>query len=158
MRGKTVIIIAGNIASGKTALAKELQKQLKRFVILSMDAERFAASAEGLAREQQAEHALLEKLLQHDRIIYETTAFGKIYKVAEKLFIKEKAKLVRLKLSCHPDECLRRYQERSQHPPMPFKFDIEDSLWRIHMHLRNVPGISLDSQYHSPETLATQIL
>lgn len=155
---KQVIIIAGNIASGKTALAKELLKRLKNFTLLSMDAERWAASGEGLAREQQAEFALLEKLLQQNRILYETTAFGKTFKVIEQLLSKEKATVVRLKLHCHPDECLRRYQERSIHPPMPFKFEIEDSLWKIHANLQRLPGISLDSQAYSPTALADQIL
>ena len=155
---KRVIIIAGNIASGKTALANEMQKRLKNFTLLSMDAERWAACGEGLVREHQAEYALIDKLLQHNRVIYETTAFGKPFKVMEKLLTKEKATLVCIKLDCHPDECLRRYQERSIHPPMPFKFDVEDSLWKIHANLRTLPGISLDSQHHSPQALVDQIL
>lgn len=158
MRGRKVIIIAGNIAAGKTALAQELIRHLNGFVLLSMDAERFATCGEGLVREQQAEHAFLEKLQQQDRLIYETTAFGKMYQVVEKLLIKEKVKPIRLKLSCHPDECLRRYRERRIHPPMPFRFDIEASLWKIHTKLQQVPGIELDSQHYSPETLAAQIL
>ncbi|MGB0521419.1 MAG: AAA family ATPase [Flammeovirgaceae bacterium] len=158
MKSKLVIIIAGNIASGKSSLAKVLAQKLAGFTILSMDAERWASSGEGLAREQAAGHALLQKLLQHERIIYETTAFGKNYQVAMRLLAKEKAKLVQLKLHCHPDECLRRYRERGYHPPMPFQFEIEDSLWKIHANLQRVPGITLDSQQHSPEALATQIL
>lgn len=158
MTKKIVILVLGNMAAGKTAFACALAQQLTGFQVLCLDDYREAAGGIGMAREHLAVQNFLADAETVEKIIYETTAFGKTYAIAKRLFSKANAKVITFKLNCSPETCHSRFQVRNKHPPFPYTFNLWDSLWRIHANLKTLKGHELDSESFSTQELIAQVL
>lgn len=158
MGKKIVILVVGNMAAGKSAFARALSEKLAGFQLLCLDDYREAAEGIGMVREHSAVQNFLADAEKLEKIIYETTAFGKTYAIAKRLFSKANAKVITFKLNCSPETCHSRFQLRNKHPPFPYKFNLWDSLWRIHANLKRLDGHELDSEYYSAKELVEQVI
>jgi predicted ABC-type ATPase len=80
---KKAIIITGNVASGKTTLAKEWVKGNPEYEHLCMDdirmriAERNGFPAFSYQMENEAKEVIADLLQLHQHVVFETTGFGK---------------------------------------------------------------------------------
>lgn len=148
----------GNIGSGKSSFIKSLQAHFSAYTPLCLDEYRKAAEGQGMQREHAAINQFLVDLKSHDRLIYETTAYGKTYQLARRLLSKANVKVIPLKLVCSPEVCHKRFLARTEQVPFPYKFNIWDSLWRIHTNLKSVVGHELDSEHFTSQELIEQVL
>lgn len=148
------IIIIGNIASGKSTLAKLLSQSLSMNIVC-VDDKRNQLFQQGLTssikREREAEKLVLEALSNID-CIYESTGVTQLFKRAYNIISKQKECFVVVKLKCSQEQCFLRYNKRKYdgyfQAPFPFKKgrNIKESIRYIHWELKNIDfDIELES-------------
>jgi adenylate kinase family enzyme len=140
------LLIYGNIASGKSTIARSLADQLNgyRYVCLDDTRKELWIEQPDLGAGQRdliAQDRCLEKL--HGRVVFENTAVTRFFKRAkEKLRDQE---LVYIYLYCPVATCLRRYNARLaggkiQAPFAWGKYSIEQSMYYFDARQKSIPA------------------
>jgi adenylate kinase family enzyme len=125
------LIIIGNIASGKTTLAKKLAEHYK-IPILSIDdfREKYNISGDAFG-ENHAWDLFIHFIMQTDKCIVDTTGTSKHY--FKMMTIVNGPKII-IKIDSNQAQCLKNYEKRKRSgykmPPIPWKMDIKNSLHR----------------------------
>ena len=127
-----MIVITGNIASGKTTLARGLQKLLKGYRLLSIDVYRKRYSDGSDAGEDRAWDKLMHRVSQGDDCILEMTGVGQYYELC---LLRYPGQRIVLKIDASPAQCLRaadlRHLSGYRLPPLPYRMDRSKSIKRI---------------------------
>lgn len=115
---KSCYVIYGNIASGKTTFSKSINELLPNFNFVCIDEIRvnlFKKYPEmnSISRERKAEEECLNKILNSEFLIFETSAASLFYKrLAPR--IKAHFKTYFIYINCPNDECLQRFHYRKK--------------------------------------------
>lgn len=125
------IFIIGNIGSGKTTLSQKIAKKTG-FTLFSIDDFRRKFNlTQDVFGENQAWSVFSIAVLQAENCIVDCTGTSKSYlALITQCFSR---KLV-IKMPASPDQCLKNIDKRNQsgyhNPPMPYDFDLKQSLYR----------------------------
>ena len=161
-----MIAIVGDICAGKTSVAKLLEARLSGFVRLAIDDFRKRYNPEGnIVGEMFAIEKLNEAVLQHEKIILDSTGTSKYYPVLVWDFQTAGGITHVAKLTCSISTALVRQEQRSKNPdysPAPFayahKFSIQESIKWVHKKLDSVKAdASYNTEELTPEQIATAI-
>lgn len=161
---KFAFIIYGNIASGKTSVAKLLAQSLPQLKHLCADDIRIEASLSGkILSENEVYSLMVEQISQHTQIIFESTGGGNFFKHYLRQFTATGFKVVRVYLKCSPLVCYNRYQNRidtsSAMVPMAHPTNIKTSIEHIN---NKISGLSYDllfsTEKDTPEFIAKQLV
>jgi|GEM_PF-2475799 len=169
---KEIIVVYGNMGSGKSTFAKALNKQLPDFKYVCLDDHRRDNFADVLDEdhssfefEKKVKKEMEDQLGRYSRIIYETTGGTDFFRKMYYEFVKQQYEVTLVKTACPLDECLRRHEKRERRGHFhvvpkykkalsPYeairKFD-EKSAW-----IR--PDVVLDSVKYSAEELVSQFM
>ena len=114
---KHVIIIYGNIAAGKSTVAKALSKHLKDYRICNLDEYRIYVEDHLrfnnlIDRDHKAEYLCRKAMIESDKIIYETTAVTKYFELMKRELKARGYKLSYVYLNISIEESLDRYFKR----------------------------------------------
>lgn len=158
MKAKRVVIIAGNMGSGKSTLSQLLQERTG-WKWLAMDNFRSSSNAKGFHGEQIAIDNFLQAILENERSIIETTAFGKTYPIFMALLRKHQVNFDMVKLICTPDQCHRRLMKRNSLPTFPKRYRLWDSLWMMDENLKKIQcQYAISSEKYNAQAMATIII
>lgn len=118
------IFIIGNIASGKSFLAKQIAKKTG-YTILSIDNFRIKFNNFATTKGEKLAWDMLKKtVLASPDCIVESTGCSRHY---DALLTMCPGAFV-IKVETDIQECLKAYEQRDEKIPMPYKLDIMDSL------------------------------
>ena len=156
-RDNTVIIVFGNLASGKTTVCKALLKHLHDFSFISADNVRmkfendFNFKNESLARTIYESELMISK-----NVIWETTLSGKFSRnIASKL--SQTHNVVKCKIDADPATCLKRFLARPI-PTSTVRKDIKENIYSIDEVLQTAKAdIYIDSTKFHPSVIALMI-
>jgi adenylate kinase family enzyme len=157
MKAKKLLIIAGNMGSGKTTLSKLLEKATG-WKYLSIDYYRDRYNVQDFVMNNEANLAFIDDLQTHEFIIYETTSWSRNYRLVRKLINLHKIKSLTIKLNCPMEVCNQRINRRAQINPLFKNTRTWDSLAEMEESLKTVEGQELDSENHTAEELSCFIL
>lgn len=150
-----IIILAGNIASGKTTVARYIQSYAPQFHLVGIDEYR----AEGRS-EEQARLMLLQAFGQHEHIIYETTTANKTHDAIMGHLHATRKLVVRVRLGASLETCISRIEDRGEKAYFEWgHLEVGNSMTWIADHLR---GFHADQYYDTeqkhPVEIALEIL
>jgi predicted ABC-type ATPase len=169
---KQVIVIFGNIASGKSTVSQLLAKALPTHKLINLDAFRVevfrAKQGNGpIHADQIAQDLCLNEMKRTSRpIIYETTAVTRFSDRAFAYLRSRGYQLVFVHLRCSPETCLSRYQARKLegHVQAPFayggkKSDIWQSIGYFHDEQARIrPNVHFDTETLPSDQIAQAII
>ena len=148
---KFAFIIYGNIASGKSSVAKLLAQSLPQFKHLCADDIRIKASLSGkILSENELYSLMVEQISQHTQVIFESTGAGNFFKHYLRQFKATGFKIVRVYLKCSPLVCYKRYQNRintsAAMVPMAYPTNIKTSIEDIN---NKISGLTCDIVFNT---------
>jgi shikimate kinase len=155
------IIIIGNIASGKTTLARLISAELPDYQYICLDDIRvnmmeLAPDMNSIVRERISEDIVLKKINESRYIIYESTGASQFYNRAM-LRIREKFEVFTVKLEANMDTCYGRFEDRKKNgqfqvpPGLGSRMDIKSQIHRLQGIIRDMPcDFFASSEYRSP--------
>ena len=134
-----LIVITGNIASGKSTLAKKL-KSSTGYQLLSIDQYRKRHNRSNChIGESQAWHHLIKHIKKGGNLILEMTGTGKHY---EKCLLHYDGPQIVIKMKTSADQCKinhdRRLKKGYKLPPMPFERPINEQIDTVEILLQMV--------------------
>lgn len=167
---KEVIIILGNMASGKSSAAKLLAEKLPEFTYVCQDdfrnaqTERYLEVDNRIFEEeiaQQTKHALE----RYPKIIYESTGATRFFREAYYSFLVQQRKIFVVRLNCSDAVCYRRFLKRRQEGKnhlVPI-FNKSKSPWEIIGDFRKKSAwlkhdLLIDSEKNTSEQIVSSIL
>lgn len=134
----SVIIITGNIASGKSTVSEYFRNKYPDYTYLCIDQVRIDLYHEGMhgfALEREAERVMLALASAHEHLIYESTGNTLFFRRMRKEAIFSRP-VTHYHVKCDPEECEYRFKIRKktkfQVAPPYNKMSVRDSLWRNH--------------------------
>lgn len=153
-----MIAIIGNLASGKSTLAKLIHQQLDHYTYLSIDEFRVRFQAHTKRGEANAWQALAIAAHKSENIIFESSGTANHFPEVIEKFKKKGGKVLVVQLECSVHECLirRRQQLKSGYipPPFPYKTNIATSISVIHTRLASAKAdLIFNSETHTPEQI-----
>ena len=158
MKAKRILIIAGNMGSGKSTLCQRLEERVG-WKWLAMDNFRREVQANDFQQEQQAIDQFLHAVLHTQYAIVETTTFGRSYPILMALIRKHQVQYDLIKMICSPEQCHRRLMHRNSLPTFPKRYKLWESLWSMHEHLKGIKAdFLLSSEKYTSEVMATMII
>jgi predicted kinase len=118
---KEIIIIVGNMGSGKSTFANALAEQMPGFAYVCLDDNR-KRNFEDLLEERYNQFAFESKVAElttkeidkHSRVIYETTGATRFFKDVFYDLTVAKHKIYIVKIQCRPSTCLARHKSREK--------------------------------------------
>jgi broad-specificity NMP kinase len=145
-----IIILAGNIASGKTSVARAIQYHAPKFHLVGIDEYR----AEGRS-EEQARLMLLQAFGKYDDIIYETTTANKTHDTVMAHLHSSSKYFVRIRLGARMTTCLSRKKDRKEKAYFEWdNLEVDTSMIWIADHLR----VFHAEQYYDTENLSPSVI
>lgn len=114
---KEMIIVIGNMASGKSTTSKLLAQKLPDYRYVCQDdfrnskADRYLEIDNRIFEEEVADETI-QALNSHPRIIYESTGGTRFFKDRFYQFIQEGRNLFIVRIKCRPSTCLSRFEKR----------------------------------------------
>lgn len=138
-----IIVIAGNIASGKSTLANYMADKLN-IPIIGIDKYRSHCRAEYESRQ-----AMLQDIKLYPSLIYETTTANLVHPSVLGELQKKGTPIFTILVLCSPETCLERYRQRPIDLNNLPHFDTQTSINHIDRYLRRV---SADFIYPSEQT------
>ncbi|AWW31842.1 hypothetical protein DN752_17835 [Echinicola strongylocentroti] len=118
---KEIIIVYGNMGSGKSTFSRSLKKHLPSYQYVCLDDYRkdnFGEVLEDGHNTHEFEHKVARKtkaaIKDHQQVIYETTGGTRFFKEIYADFIRNQYKLYIVHIHCPPAICLERHMKREQ--------------------------------------------
>lgn len=118
---KTIIIVTGNMGSGKSTFCKLLRDKLPGYAYICLDdfrKKRFAdvltEQHDPLQFEREVAKATEREFDQHDKIIYETTGATRFFKDMYYRLIANRHRVYLVRIDCPSELCLKRHRTREQ--------------------------------------------
>jgi predicted ABC-type ATPase len=148
---KFAFIIYGNIASGKTSVAKLLAQSLPQLKHLCADDIRVQSSLDGkILSENEVYSLMVEHISQHTQVIFESTGAGNFFKHYLRQFTATGFKVIKVYLKCSPLVCYNRYQNRidtsAAMVPMAHPSNIKTSIEHIN---NKISGLTCDIVFNT---------
>lgn len=167
---KSIVIVVGNMGSGKSTFASLLAEKLAGFEYVCLDDIRKSEKAQYLENknkefELKIEQLTSEALERHEKIIYESTGATRFFQANYNKFLKSRYKLFIVKIQCRKAVCLARHRTRKDsgkaHIIPHFrsvKTDEEMIDWFDQKSKWIRPDLTLDSEQHRPEEMVQVFL
>jgi deoxyadenosine/deoxycytidine kinase len=147
-----IIEIAGNIASGKSTLAKALSDSLG-YKCVGIDDYRAIGYNESMAKS-----ALYQDVFREKHIIYETTTCNKVHNLIEDTCRIRTVPVLKILIWCSADVCLSRFYKRTENKKFPYSIRIEDSVSFIENQLKYYKPDCYFSESITTEKMAEMVL
>jgi predicted kinase len=170
MNRPQAIIIIGNIASGKTTLARRIQSHLPDFQYICLDdirLEQVEANPDinSVVMERESQKKAFEKIDQNRFIVYESTGASQFYHKALNR-IKDQYQCFTIKILSNPKQCIKRFHQRKedgkiQIKPGWFKVNasIDSQIFRIHdLLVERDSDFSITTDKLNPEEISAAAL
>lgn len=136
---KPVILVTGNIASGKTTLCQYIKKFLPELNYLSMDYCRSHQNPQGTLQAEQKANKLFWNLFhKYDALLVESLPLGKTYNNLMREVKTSNYKLLTVVIEEDVQTCKQRFDERKEIQPHPYSFRLEDSIIEIDQILKKI--------------------
>ena len=150
-----IIVLAGNIASGKSTVARYLQTYAPSFHLVGIDEYR----AEGRS-EEQARLMLLQAFGKYEDIIYETTTANKTHDAIMVHLHATRKPVVRVRLGASLETCRSRVEARGEKAYFEWgNLEVGDSMIWIGDWLRGFHADQYyDTEEYDPRQIAEKIL
>lgn len=162
MNKPQAIVIIGNIASGKTTLAKKLVEQLPDFTYVCLDDIRVGIADTNpdinpVSRDRQAEAQAMKMMDQHRYVIFESTGANLFYHRAI-LRMRDKFQVFTVKLMADTETLYERYLGRPQFQLQPAHAKATPMRDLIERQQNVIKGIYADYTLSTIETHPRNIL
>jgi shikimate kinase len=167
---KEMIIVIGNMASGKSTTSQLLAEKLSDYRYVCQDdfrnskADRYLEIDNRIFEDEIAEETI-NALNSHRKIIYESTGGTRFFKDQFYRFLQEDRKLFIVRIKCRPSTCLSRFEHRKsggKNHLIPI-FAKSKSPKEIIDHFEKKaawikPHLEVDSEKNTPEEIVELIL
>ncbi|MDN3688684.1 AAA family ATPase [Cyclobacterium jeungdonense] len=169
---KTIIIVAGNMGSGKSTFCKRLIEKLPDYTYICLDdfrKKRFedvlTEQHDPLQFEREVAAATQREFDKHDKILYETTGATRFFKDMHYRLLADRHNVFLVQIRCDPVVCLQRHRAREQNghfhvvPQYGQGLTPEELINRYAEKTRWIrPDLTLDSETFSPDQLLSRFI
>ena len=149
---KVLLVIIGNIASGKSTLINTVKERVRGFVFYSIDQYRSQYKAIDPTTDKRAWDLLIKDVSNTERAIVECSGTSKYFDTLINSF---SGKVVVIKIECSVKTCIQREKLRIQHgyiKPLFSSYDIEESIRYIDGKLNDIySDYSIDGEQSNEE-------
>lgn len=160
---KICIVVYGNIASGKSALSRQIIKLLPQFELVCIDNNRrnlFSKIENGIERDRIAEEEMIEQLFSNNYVVYETTGASRLFNTVHPRIIANFSTIVYVQIKCSITECRYRFNNRINDlrvlPSFISKKSITDIMYSIEYGMITKFNLQLDSEKLSTKEMLAQ--
>lgn len=169
---KTIIIVTGNMGSGKSTFCKRLREKLPDYAYICLDdfrKKRFAdvltEQHDPLQFEREVAAATQREFNKHTKIIYETTGATRFFKDMHYRLMADRHQVYLVQIQCPAELCLQRHQNRERNghfhvvPQYGQGLSPEQLIHRYQEKTSWIrPDLVLDSHTFAPEQLISRFL